>query len=74
MTKEERKEWHNNHKVDKYIQQQKHIEYCIKKGILYKTNYQLLMGANFKEEYYNKADVLKLPRHNGGHINGKKML
>ena len=74
MTQEERREWHKNHRVDEYTKRKNYIEYCIKNKIVYKSNYELVTGKEFRDKQNRKADVLKLPRHNGGNINGKKML
>jgi|14_taG_2_1085336.scaffolds.fasta_scaffold03352_5 hypothetical protein len=74
MEVEERREWHKNHREDEYTKKQKHIEYCKKNKLVYKNNFELVMGECFKEHYYKKADVLKMPRHNGGQLNGNKIL
>jgi len=74
MEVEERREWHKNNREDEYTKRLKHIVYCQNNKLVYKNNYELVMGESFKEHYYKKADVLKMPRHNGGHLNGKKIL
>ncbi len=74
MEIQERREWHKSHIEDEYTKKLKHIVYCQKNKLVYQNNFELVMGVSFKEHYYKKHDTLKIPYHNGGHLNGKKIL